>query len=107
MTHKRCENTSTVTRERAADMWVVDIDGNKTRALSWCKALRVFLPLGEFYMKDKTKRKHANDVEPICAVAWDERVKRQKLRDDKRRKRLEIARKCDKNRATLFDFERN
>ena len=106
MTHKRSENTSTVTRERAKDMWVIDIHGNSQRAVSWCKAFKKFLPLGEFYMKDKTKRKHANDVEPICALAWDERVKKQKYRDEKRRRRLEIARKRDKNRATLFDFER-
>lgn len=106
MTHKRSENTSTVTRERAKDMWVIDMDGNSQRALSWCKAFKKFLPLGEFYMKDKTKRKHANDVEPICAVAWDERVKRQELRVFNRRKRLAIARKRDKNKATIFDFER-
>ncbi len=106
MTHKRSENTSTVTRERARDMWVTDMDGNKTRAVSWCKAYKKFLPLGEFYMKDKTKRKHPNDVEPICALAWDERVKLQPDRVKKQRERRQIARKRDKNRATIFDFER-
>ena len=105
MTHKRSENTSTVTRERAQDMWTVDIDGNKVRTLSWCKAYKKFFPLGEFYMKDKTKRKHPNDVEPICAVAWDERVKAQKDRERLRRIREEIARKRDKNFATIYDWK--
>ena len=105
MTHKRSENTSTVTRERAQDMWTVDIDGNKVRTLSWCKAYKKFFPLGEFYMKDKTKRKHPHDVEPICAVAWDERVKAQKDRERLRRIREEIARKRDKNFATIYDWK--
>ena len=106
MTHKRSENTSTVTRERAQDMWVIDMYGNTVRAVSWCKAYRKFFPLGEFYMKDISKRKHPNDVEPICAVAWDERVKMQPDREMKQRKRREIARKRDKNFATIFDYER-
>lgn len=101
MTHKRSENTSTVTRERAQDQWTVDIDGNKVRALSWCRAYKKHLPLGDFYMKDKTKRKHPNDVEVICALAWDARVKIQKDRDRKKKEREDIKRKRDKNKAKL------
>lgn len=106
MTHKRSENTSTVTRQRAKDQWVIDINGNKQRAVSWCTYYKKFFPLGEFYLKSASRRKHDNDVESVCCLAWDERVKKQELRAEKRRRRLEIARKRDKNFATIFDFER-
>ena len=106
MTHKRDENTGIVTRERARDMWVTDMDGNKTRAVSWCSYYKKFFPLGDFYLKSAKKRKHDNDVESVCIAAWDARVKMQPDRERKQRERREIERKRDKNRATIFDFER-
>jgi len=78
MTHLREENLAVVTRRIAEDAWVTNLDGTKSRAVSWCKCCRVHKPLSAFYLKSKSTRKHKNDVRGYCCICFDEQNKKAK-----------------------------
>jgi hypothetical protein len=83
MTHLRKENLAVVTREIAKDHWVANLDGTKSRAVSWCKTCRVYKPLTAFYLKSKSTRKHSNHVRGDCCICFDEKVKSSReIRED-------------------------
>jgi tryptophanyl-tRNA synthetase len=71
----REENLAVVTRKIAEDAWVTNLDGTKSRAVSWCKCCRVYKPLSAFYLKSKSTRKHKNDVRGNCCLCFDTKNK--------------------------------
>lgn len=84
MTHLREENLAVVTRRIAEDAWVTNLDGTKSRSVSWCKCCRVYKPLSAFYLKSKSTRKHKNDVRGYCCLCFDEQNKQAKeMREEK------------------------
>jgi len=84
MTHLRKENLAVVTRRVAEDAWVTNLDGTKSRAVSWCTCCRVYKPLSAFYLKSKSTRKHKNDVRGYCCICFDEQNKQaREIREEK------------------------
>lgn len=102
MTHKRSENTSRVWRRVPDDVWVTDLDGNKSRKTSWCNVCRCHKPIGEFYSRNDEKCTFEHKVEGACIPCYDERVKKQEHRELRRKQREQ--RKVDRSLNTVFSF---
>lgn len=76
MTHLRKENLAIVTRKTAEDHWVTNLEGTKSRSVSWCKECRVYKPLSAFYLKPLGTRKHKNNVRTYCCICFDKNNKK-------------------------------
>lgn len=102
MAHKRDENTSRVWRKVPENSWVRSLDGKQERKTSWCNCCQSHKPINEFYLKSESKSTGADDVEGACIECYDERVKQQENRSEKRRQREQ--RKVDESLSTVFSF---
>lgn len=96
MTHLRRENLPVVTRKLAEDVWVQTLDGNKTRAVSWCKCCKTNKPLNAFYLKSHRDRKHNSDVRDYCCVCFEAQSEAARHKRERR--------KVDKALIALFNL---
>ena len=96
MTHLRKENLAVVTRRVAEDVWIQTLDGNKTRATSWCTSCRENKPLNSFYLKPQKDRKHSSDVRDYCITCFDVQNEEARLKRE--------GRAVEKSLSSLFEF---